>query len=136
MAQHATARAVPLPAELTPLADDGAGTEERESAYAWLEASVVGGSSEEAAAGLAAEATKAPIVHVLCAPSRVGVPEFRRVGLLLGAMSEKQPFAVNGEMCRADSGSGAPLMFSVWDSPVFAELRVKTGGFSREDAIT
>ena len=121
---------------LAPLVDEGSTAEEREAVYVALEESVVRAAGDEAA-NLAAEATKALITAVLCAPTtRVGVAEFRRAGLLLGEMSAQHPLAVVAEMARPGT-SGMPRFFEVWDADggVFAEL-LAASDFTREEAIT
>jgi len=125
------------------LADGSA--EEREAAYAAIEAAVLraappsAAARDEDSAALVIGAANPIVRSVLCAPaSRIGLEEWRRASLLLFEMTKIDMLSVCAELWRRDE-HGVLAFFNVWTAPdsVLAEMVAKEPGtWGREDALT
>jgi hypothetical protein len=122
------------------------GVAEREAAYVLVEhivreaghpASTVAAKQQAVALGVAC--VQPLIKFVLCAPeSKVDVPEWRRVSLLLYEMCKLDAMAISVAMWRKDE-NGVLLFLNIYDAPdtVLASLVAKASSeLTRDDAIT
>ena len=115
------------------------GAEERERAYATIEAAVGGlhGSGKGYAAALAEACARPLVVSILCAPaSKIAEKEWLRAALLLSEMAKVDPLAVTAATLRKDNAGTMPF-FSIFSAPdtVFAAMLAKDpSGWDRGDA--